>query len=69
MKNDRWNIHVVTQFYHAPYPLPMASPLRGIDQASPPAGAGTGNTVVAESTKPGRLNLPLRVNGTVEGML
>ena len=35
----------------------------------PPAGSGTGNTVVAESIKPGRLNLPLGVNGTDEGML
>ncbi len=45
--------------YCTPYLLPIGKP---------PAGSGTGNTVLAESSKPGRLNLPLGVNGTDEGM-
>ena len=46
-----------------PHPVSLAG------HGKPPAGSGTGNTVLAESSKPGRLNLPLGVNGTVEGML
>ena len=37
--------------------LPRLVSLAG--HGKPPAGSGTGNTVLAESSKPGRLNLPL----------
>ena len=46
-----------------PHPVSLAG------HGKPPAGPGIANTVLAESSKPGRLNLPLGVNGTVEGML
>jgi hypothetical protein len=58
--------------YQTPYPLPVAVAVMSPYETNgkPPAGSGTGNTVVADNPPSlARLNLPRGVNGTDEGML